>query len=185
MQRIRKNKGITLVALVVTIIILLILTGIVVASLNGNRGIFGKAILSKRKYQNSTNEEDEKLSTYENEIDIASSRENSSIKYETVFEGVANEKGKIYELEKSINDYDMLIVYSNSDGYENTSTAIDKSAYCIGKNEEIHMNFAHAFDSFYYYIYYYFPTETSICIYNAGNRGWSAGQIYLIKGIKF
>ena len=43
-----KNKGITLVALVITIIILLILAGISISALT-NTGIFGKAKDAKQK----------------------------------------------------------------------------------------------------------------------------------------
>ena len=45
-----KNKGITLVALVITIIILLILAGITISSLT-NTGIFKKAREAKEKTQ--------------------------------------------------------------------------------------------------------------------------------------
>ena len=45
----KKNKGITLVALVITIIILLILAGISIAQLTGN-GLFENAKLAKEKY---------------------------------------------------------------------------------------------------------------------------------------
>ena len=36
----KKNKGITLIALVITIIVLLILAGVTIASLSGDNGIF-------------------------------------------------------------------------------------------------------------------------------------------------
>ena len=42
----KKNKGITLVALVITIIVLLVLAGITIAQLKGN-GLFDKAIRAK------------------------------------------------------------------------------------------------------------------------------------------
>lgn len=46
MKRLNNQKGITLVALVVTIIILLILAGITIAELTGS-GLFEKAKLAK------------------------------------------------------------------------------------------------------------------------------------------
>lgn len=52
-----KNKGITLIALVITIIIMLILAGIVLTMTIGTNGIIGKAIFAKNKYENSANEE--------------------------------------------------------------------------------------------------------------------------------
>ena len=39
MKRIRKNKGITLIALVITIIVLLILAAVSIATLTGENGI--------------------------------------------------------------------------------------------------------------------------------------------------
>ena len=63
-----KNKGITLVALVITIIILLILAGISISALT-NTGIFGKAKEAKQKSANAELDQNTKLDEYENEID--------------------------------------------------------------------------------------------------------------------
>ena len=49
----KENKGITLVALVITIIILLILAGITISSLT-NTGLFEKAKEAKEKTANAT-----------------------------------------------------------------------------------------------------------------------------------
>ena len=46
-KRMKKNSGITLVALVVTIIVLLILAGITIAMLTGENGIINKAFQAK------------------------------------------------------------------------------------------------------------------------------------------
>ena len=62
------NKGITLVALVITIIILLILAGISISALT-NTGIFGKAKDAKQKSGDAALEQNTKLDEYENEID--------------------------------------------------------------------------------------------------------------------
>ena len=48
-SNIKKDNGITLVVLVITIIILLILAGITIAQLTGN-GLFEKAQLSKEEF---------------------------------------------------------------------------------------------------------------------------------------
>ena len=63
----RKNKGITLVALVVTIIILLILAGISISALT-HTGLFGKAKLAKDKYSNSEKLENTTLQEYEEKV---------------------------------------------------------------------------------------------------------------------
>ena len=46
-----KQKGITLVALVITIVILLILAGVVIGTVTGADGIFSKAKQSKDSYE--------------------------------------------------------------------------------------------------------------------------------------
>ena len=63
----KKNKGITLVALVITIIILLILAGISISALT-NTGIFGKAKDAKQKSANAELDQNTKLDSYEEEI---------------------------------------------------------------------------------------------------------------------
>ena len=62
-----KNKGITLVALVITIVILLILAGISISTLT-NTGIFQKAKDAKGASENVEKEEKSLLSEYEQEI---------------------------------------------------------------------------------------------------------------------
>lgn len=63
-----QNRGITLIALVITIIILLILAGISIAQLTGN-GLFEKAKLAKEESKNAQEDEEDKIKQYGNEID--------------------------------------------------------------------------------------------------------------------
>ena len=67
-NKMRNINGITLIALVITVIILLILAGISIAILTGN-GLFEKAKLAKEKQENAQIEENEKLLDYENKIE--------------------------------------------------------------------------------------------------------------------
>ena len=69
-----KDRGITLVALVITIIILLILAGITISSLT-NTGIFGRAKEAKEKTQQAQRNEQEVLSQYMDELNKQSSDE--------------------------------------------------------------------------------------------------------------
>ena len=64
----KNSKGITLVALVITIIILLILAGISISALT-NTGIFQKAKDAKQKSENAALDQNTKLDEYENELD--------------------------------------------------------------------------------------------------------------------
>ena len=63
----RKNTGITLAVLVITIVILLILAGISISTLT-NTGIFQKSKDAKQKSENTQKEEESFLSEYEKEI---------------------------------------------------------------------------------------------------------------------
>ena len=63
----KKNNGITLVALVITIVILLILARISISTLT-NTGIFQKAKDAKKASENAQKEEDRLISEYEKEI---------------------------------------------------------------------------------------------------------------------
>ena len=64
-----KDKGITLVALVVTIIILLILAGITVSLVIGQNGLLGKAQLASNTMANATANETTQMAKYSNDID--------------------------------------------------------------------------------------------------------------------
>lgn len=66
-MKVSKNKGITLVALIVTIIILLILAGISISTLT-NTGIFEKVKEAKEASKNAEKEQGEILSKYEKEL---------------------------------------------------------------------------------------------------------------------
>ena len=61
----RRNKGITLIALVVTIIVLLILAGISIAMLTGQNGILNRAAEAKEKTRTAQKDESQKLKGYE------------------------------------------------------------------------------------------------------------------------
>ena len=58
----------TLIALVITIIVLLILAGVTVATLTGENGLLSKAQLAKEKNIEAEYDERDKLSSYENKI---------------------------------------------------------------------------------------------------------------------
>lgn len=60
----KKQNGITLVALVITIIILIILTGITIGALQNN-GLFEKAQYARNVAQDAKNDEETKINSYE------------------------------------------------------------------------------------------------------------------------
>ena len=80
----KENKGITLVALVITIIILLILAGISISTLT-NTGIFEKAKEAKEKSEAAEKQQSETLDSYEKELNKYTSdnlEENIGVKFE-------------------------------------------------------------------------------------------------------
>ena len=64
-KRLNTSKGITLIALVITIIVLLILAGVAIAMLSGENGILRKAAESKTKTEEGQKEEMGSLLSYE------------------------------------------------------------------------------------------------------------------------
>ena len=67
-ERKELNKGITLIALVITIIVLLILAGVSIAMLTGQNGILSQAQKAKTETENATANEAGILSDYETKI---------------------------------------------------------------------------------------------------------------------
>ena len=63
-----KQKGITLIALVITIIVLLILAGVSIAMLTGQNGILTQAQNAKNRTEEAKEEEQNRLDEYENKI---------------------------------------------------------------------------------------------------------------------
>ena len=110
----RRNKGITLIALVITIIILLILAGISIAQLTGN-GLFENAKLAKEKSDNVQQKENDTLSDYENKIGeyIDGTRQNTTTN--VLWEG--NTSNGILDLTDSIYNYDFLKVSAGALSY--------------------------------------------------------------------
>ena len=65
----KKISGITLIALVITIVILIILAGVLVSLTLGNNGLFNKAKLGKELYANAQDYEDTQIAKTANELD--------------------------------------------------------------------------------------------------------------------
>ena len=67
-RRIQENKGITLIALVVTIVVLIILATVSINAVLGQNGIIGKAKQAKEMYSNSIAKDNEEMDTLLNEM---------------------------------------------------------------------------------------------------------------------
>ena len=80
-----QNRGITLIALVITIVVLIILAAVAINLTLGNNGIFNRAKTAKEQYQNAEEDENDKIAKYGNEIDnyISGNRDYSPTSYST------------------------------------------------------------------------------------------------------
>ena len=110
MKKTRK-EGITLVALVITIIILLILSGVSIASLTGN-GLFEKAKLAKEKQENAQIKENEILDGYVNEINAVISGSRNDIEFKSFPITISNE-GIITANTTNINMKILVVIKDN------------------------------------------------------------------------
>jgi len=79
----KRNKGITLIALVITIVVLIILAGVAISLSLGENGIFNKAKFASEEYANEQELEMAQINNYGNQIDsyINGNREQGKITY--------------------------------------------------------------------------------------------------------
>ncbi len=77
-----KEKGITLIALVITIIILLILAGVTLGTALGQNGLFQRAKIAGENYKRAESEESQSLKDFEEQIKEVSNEEERNAKYE-------------------------------------------------------------------------------------------------------
>ena len=118
----KKNKGITLIALVITIIVLLILAGVAIAMLSGENGILKKAAESKTKTEEGQKEEMGSLLSYEMALNLESGYK-YQYGYITGFEYDRSNNRTV----ESVEDFEDKL----PDGYKVTSK------YSSGKDEPI------------------------------------------------
>ena len=64
-----KEKGITLIALVITIIVLLILAGITISLTIGNQGVITRAQQASKNYKDAETKEQTELDNFDKEAD--------------------------------------------------------------------------------------------------------------------
>ncbi len=106
----RKEKGITLISLIITIIILLILAGVSIALLTGENGIIKKAELAKQKSEEAEQNENIVLEDYENKIKQYTEGTRQNNNTTVLWEENPISSGTL-ELTDSIYNYDFLKVY--------------------------------------------------------------------------
>ncbi len=117
-----KEKGITLIALVVTIIILLILVGVTISQLSGENGLIRKAKEVAEKYKNASEEELIQLGQLEQYVtDKVNSNllpTSFSFRLSTSGSSGGDQYGTFY-LDKSLFSYITIDFLEGSVGYSN------------------------------------------------------------------
>lgn len=118
MKKIEKNKGITLIALIVTIIVLLILAGVTISTLTGESGIMIKASNAKKETAKANAEERVRIEV------LGSCDESGNVNIEKLNENLRKIENLKYEGENlsednvieelpatvSVDGYDIVIV---------------------------------------------------------------------------
>lgn len=87
-MKINEKKGITLIALVVTIIVLLLIAGVSISMLTGQNGILTRAADAKKKTGEAENQENERMQEYEDVTDqyVGDSKDGKKLRDENMFE---------------------------------------------------------------------------------------------------
>ena len=117
----KKQLGITLVALVITIIVLLILAGITVAQLTGS-GLFDNVKLAKQKYKDSQDLEENILSGYENGLNNYMGLTRDGVNYQILWDSRKEGETALstvndYRTLANVSSYDFLLVYTEAKNY--------------------------------------------------------------------
>jgi len=119
MKKDSKNKGITLIALIITIIVLIILSGIAINLTLKENGIFNKAQLA--------NNDDAKVTMTVKELKQILNE--NKTKETVLWEGTANKQGEYKFINESydINNYDRIIIEHSQNGNHKSSTSLSKA----------------------------------------------------------
>ena len=127
MNKFKQRKGITLIALVITIILMLILAGISIQAIT-NTGIFAQAESAKKTTENAKIDEIEKLGDYEDKI--GQYVDGSNRDGNTEDEEIENLKNRVLSLETKVNTLQSKVLELSSQpgtGLRKTDLFYDKA----------------------------------------------------------
>ena len=128
----KQTSGITLIALVLTIIVLLILAGVSIAMLTGENGILTQAQRAKNETENAANNETAILDEYNKYI-------NNSIGGTSIPEGLEIGSEVSYSPQGSYN-WDADYYYSGDETYEDVALNTSDTNYAITKWKVLDIN---------------------------------------------
>ena len=128
----KPKSGITLIALVITIVLLIILASVAINLTLGNDGIFNRARTAKEQYQNAQDYEQTQIAKYSNEIDSWTRAGNSNYS-ETLIWNTPKDSGTITLLNNhTFTEFDQIIVMAG--GYEGSGTITNLRSQVIPKS---------------------------------------------------
>ena len=136
-QKLRDVKGITLVALVITIIILLILAGITIATLGGENGLFAKTKQAKKKHIQAEMQEQLTLALNELQIDKKGSASLDDVTQDWINSVISGDYNPAIKEDASLNG---KLVVMNKSGITgkfliNQNLEIEKTEYNVSTLE--------------------------------------------------
>ena len=193
-SNLENTKGVTLIALVITIIVLLILVGVVLNTVLGNDGIIAKAELAREKTNNAQREEQEKLNNLENEIGKVGSARAGSFEYDILWDWeTTDEEGNVTQtvantgsitLNKSIENYKFLVVFAkgNKSGIWCRQVSTVVPPVVTKSNGEYANTYYQYTDSGYTIVYGFLtPTTLDIQFYNGTYSNCTISQVWGVK----
>ncbi len=182
----RDTKGITLISLIITIIVLLILAGITISQLTKN-GLFEQSKQAKEKYDNSKKLENDTILEYEKEVEKHINGDRSIIDDNILWEGRIEGTGETATLKDSIENYKYLLLQTE---WAATGAAIDNIMDVRTIKEKgyfeglINSTNAHVFICMYNAVHKYmaFTSDRSLIItYSSGAGAFSLTKIIGVK----
>ena len=126
MNKLKSTKAITLVALVITIIILLILAGIAIATLGGENGLFARVKQAKKAHVQSEMQEQLTLALNELQVDKKGNASLDDVTQEWISSVISSDYNPIIKEDASLNGKLVVMNKSNITG-----------KFLIGQNLEI------------------------------------------------
>ena len=132
-MKINEKKGITLIALVVTIIVLLLIAGVSISMLTGQNGILTRAAESKVKTEDAEKQENERMQEYEDITAqyVGDSEDGKKLRDENMFE-FDTTTGTILRVKE-----DYLVDYYNGSSWDGSHSYTTESKYWCKIKENV------------------------------------------------
>lgn len=136
-QKLKKKRGITLVALVITIVLLLILSGITISTLGGENGLFTKVKESKKMHIQSEMQEQLLLALNELQLDKKGSASLDDVTQDWISSAISSNFKPIIKEDASLDGKMVVMTKSNIIGrfIVNQKLEISKTEYDISSLE--------------------------------------------------